>query len=103
MLDGKKVAVVMPAYNAARTLERTLGEINRNVVDEIIVVDDASGDDTVAVARRLGLSRSRARSQSPHTLLFDARGRQLNPSPVAAPLVEDASQGSPLPLCEHTS
>ncbi len=64
MLDGKKVAAVMPAYNAARTLERTLGEINRNVVDEIIVVDDASGDDTVAVARRLGLSRSRARSQS---------------------------------------
>jgi glycosyltransferase involved in cell wall biosynthesis len=55
MLEGRKVAVVMPAYNAASTLERTLGEINRQTVDEIILVDDASQDDTVAVARRLGL------------------------------------------------
>jgi glycosyltransferase involved in cell wall biosynthesis len=45
----------MPAYNAALTLERTLREINRDVVDDIILVDDASRDDTVAVARRLGL------------------------------------------------
>jgi len=55
MLDGKKIAVVMPAYNAAATLERTLREINRQTVDEIILVDDASQDDTVAVAERLGL------------------------------------------------
>jgi glycosyltransferase involved in cell wall biosynthesis len=55
MLGGKKIAVVMPAYNAALTLERTLGEIDRDVVDEIILVDDASHDDTVDVARRLGL------------------------------------------------
>ena len=55
MLEGKKVTVVMPAYNAALTLERTLREINRQVVDDIILVDDCSGDDTVEVARRLGL------------------------------------------------
>ena len=55
MLEGKRIVVVMPAYNAAMTLERTLREINRHVVDEIIVVDDASHDDTARVARRLGL------------------------------------------------
>jgi glycosyltransferase involved in cell wall biosynthesis len=55
MLEGKRVAVVMPAYNAGRTLERTASEVNRKVIDDIIVVDDASRDDTVAVARRLGL------------------------------------------------
>jgi glycosyltransferase involved in cell wall biosynthesis len=55
MLEGRKIAVVMPAYNAAATLERTLREINRQTVDEIILVDDASQDDTVAVAKKLGL------------------------------------------------
>jgi glycosyltransferase involved in cell wall biosynthesis len=45
----------MPAYNAARTLERTMKEIPRDVVDRIILVDDCSQDDTVAVAGRLGL------------------------------------------------
>lgn len=55
MLDGKKVTVVMPAYNAAATLERTLAEVNRQTVDEIILVDDASRDDTAALSRRLGL------------------------------------------------
>jgi glycosyltransferase involved in cell wall biosynthesis len=55
MLGGKRVVVVMPAYNAAVTLERTLAEVDRSVVDEVIVVDDASHDETVQVARRLGL------------------------------------------------
>ena len=55
MLNGKKITVVMPAYNAALTLEKTLREIDRNVVDDIILVDDASRDDTVQVARRRGL------------------------------------------------
>lgn len=55
MLSGKKIAVVMPAYNAASTLERTVAEVPRPLVDDIIVVDDGSHDDTVAVARRLGL------------------------------------------------
>ncbi len=55
MFQGKKVVVVMPAYNAARTLERTVREIPPGVVDEIVVTDDASADETVEVARRLGL------------------------------------------------
>jgi glycosyltransferase involved in cell wall biosynthesis len=55
MLENKKITVVMPAYNAASTLERTLREINRSVVDEIILVDDASRDGTVEEAKRLGL------------------------------------------------
>ena len=48
--------VVMPAYNAAATLKRTVDDIPKDTVDEIIVVDDASTDDTVAVARDLGLT-----------------------------------------------
>src|SRR5689334_25125803 len=55
MMNGKRVMVVMPAYQAALTLERTLREIDRSIVDDIILVDDASRDDTVEVARRLGL------------------------------------------------
>src|SRR5262249_56957856 len=55
MLDGKKVTVVMPAYNAALTLERTLREINRDIIDDLILVDDASHDTTVEIAHRLGL------------------------------------------------
>ncbi len=51
-----KVIAVMPAYNAARTLEPTVREIPPGIVDEIIVVDDNSRDDTVAVAGRLGLT-----------------------------------------------
>lgn len=52
---GKKVVVVMPAYNAEKTLERTLDDIDRSWVDEIILVDDGSRDGTVDLARRLGL------------------------------------------------
>ncbi|MDQ6623502.1 MAG: glycosyltransferase, partial [Verrucomicrobiota bacterium] len=54
MLEDKKVVVVMPAYNAARTLRRTYDEVMaQGIVDLIIVVDDASHDDTVAIARTL--------------------------------------------------
>ncbi|MCJ7586354.1 MAG: glycosyltransferase family 2 protein [Candidatus Aminicenantes bacterium] len=52
---GQKVIVVMPAYNAEKTLERTLDDIPRDWVDEIILVDDASRDGTVELARKLGL------------------------------------------------
>jgi glycosyltransferase involved in cell wall biosynthesis len=55
MLHGKKVVVVLPAYRAERTLEKTYREIPRDVVDEVLLVDDASSDATVAVARRLGI------------------------------------------------
>src|SRR2546427_13168391 len=55
MLAGKKITVVMPAYNAALTLERTLRDIDRQVVDDLRLVDDASHDETVEIARRLGL------------------------------------------------
>ncbi len=55
MLNGKKITVVMPAYNAAATLHRTLAEIDRTVVDDIILVDDCSKDNTAQVARELGL------------------------------------------------
>ncbi len=55
MLAGKKVVVVMPAYNAAQTLERTYQDISHDVVDEVLLVDDASHDETLQVAARLGI------------------------------------------------
>ena len=55
MLKGKKICVVLPAYNAALTLERTYGEVPMDIVDEVILVDDNSSDDTVGVARALGI------------------------------------------------
>ncbi len=47
--------VVLPAYNAGRTLERTIAEIPEGIADELLLVDDASGDDTIEVAERLGI------------------------------------------------
>ena len=55
MFNDKKVIVVMPAYRAALTLERTYREIPLDLVDDIILVDDASPDNTVEVARNLGI------------------------------------------------
>lgn len=55
MLAGKRVAVVMPAYNAAKTLSQTVAEIPREIVDDIILTDDASRDDTIEIAKALGL------------------------------------------------
>ena len=55
MVNGKKVVVVLPAYNAAKTLEKTYREIDFNVVDDVILVDDASKDDTLEVGRMLGI------------------------------------------------
>jgi glycosyltransferase involved in cell wall biosynthesis len=53
---GHRLVVVMPAYNAEATLERTWRDVPRDVVDEIILVDDASRDRTVEIARGLGLT-----------------------------------------------
>jgi glycosyltransferase involved in cell wall biosynthesis len=55
VLEGRRIVVVMPAYNAARTLRRTVEELPRQLVDEILLTDDGSHDETVAVAEELGL------------------------------------------------
>lgn len=56
MIDGKTITVVLPAYNAARTLGQTYREIPFDIVDHVILVDDLSSDDTVGVARELGIA-----------------------------------------------
>lgn len=55
MYKNKKVIVVLPAYNAALTLEKTYQEIPMDLVDEVILCDDASKDDTIKVAKKLGV------------------------------------------------
>jgi glycosyltransferase involved in cell wall biosynthesis len=55
MLNGQKIVVVMPAYNAAKTLRWTYQDIPHDIVDEVILVDDVSQDETVALARTLGI------------------------------------------------
>ena len=55
MYLGKKVVVVLPAYNAAKTIEKTIAEIPQDVVDEIVLVDDKSTDATIEVARKIGI------------------------------------------------
>ena len=56
MLNERKIVIVMPAYNAARTLAKTVAEIPRDIVDEILLVDDASSDETVDLANELDLT-----------------------------------------------
>ncbi|HRE75079.1 MAG TPA: glycosyltransferase family 2 protein [Flavobacteriales bacterium] len=55
MLNGKRIIVVLPAYNASQTLERTYNEIPFDIVDDVVLVDDASKDDTSEVGRKLGI------------------------------------------------
>ena len=55
MINGKKVVVIMPAYNAAKTLKQTYDEIYKDFVDEVILVDDNSQDETREVAKELGI------------------------------------------------
>ncbi len=61
MLNGRRIAVVMPAYRAERTLRRTFDGIPHDIVDHVILTDDASGDATATLARSLGI----------HTLIHD--------------------------------
>lgn len=56
MINGEKVVVVLPAYNAAKTLKQTYDEIDKAVVDDIILVDDASSDNTFDRAKELGIT-----------------------------------------------
>lgn len=56
MINGKRVAVVMPAYNAEKTLLKTYQEIPKDVVDEVILTDDASQDNTVQIAKELNIN-----------------------------------------------
>jgi len=56
MLNQKKICVVLPAYNASETLEMTYREIPFDIVDMVVLVDDASRDDTAEVGRKLGIS-----------------------------------------------
>jgi glycosyltransferase involved in cell wall biosynthesis len=56
LLNGKRIVVVMPAYNAAKTLAQTYGELPLDVVDNVVLVDDGSSDATVKVAQDLGLT-----------------------------------------------
>jgi len=55
MVNGKKIVIVLPAYNAAKTLEITYNEIPFDIVDDVVLVDDASPDQTIAEAKRLGI------------------------------------------------
>jgi len=56
MINGKKIIVVMPAYNAEQTLRQTYAEVPLDIVDEVILVDDASRDHTPEIARQLGIT-----------------------------------------------
>lgn len=64
MIKQKKIAVVLPAYNAASTLEKTYREIPFDLVDEVILVDDKSKDDTVKVGKELGIKHIVAHSEN---------------------------------------
>ena len=55
MLHQKKIVVILPAYNASKTLEQTYKEIPLNIVDDVILTDDFSNDNTVEVAKRIGI------------------------------------------------
>ncbi len=56
MINNKKVVVIMPAYNAEKTLEKTFSEIYRKIVDTVILVDDNSVDNTKEIAKKLGIT-----------------------------------------------
>ena len=55
MINNKKIIIVLPAYNAEKTIEKTYHEIPRDIVDDVILVDDHSADQTIAIAQRLNI------------------------------------------------
>ena len=56
VINSRRISVVLPAYNAEATLSRTVAELDREIIDEVVLVDDASSDRTVELARELGLT-----------------------------------------------
>jgi len=56
MLNGKKIVIVLPAYNAGLTLEKTYHEIPFDIVDDVVLVDDASKDNTIEIAQKLNIT-----------------------------------------------
>ncbi|MEI7502666.1 MAG: glycosyltransferase family 2 protein [Paludibacter sp.] len=64
MINGKKIIVVMPAYNAEKTLEQTYNEIPFDIVDEVILTDDFSKDHTIAKAKELGIKEIQIHEQN---------------------------------------
>ena len=56
MINSRRISVVLPAYNAEATLLRTVAELDRDVIDDVVLVDDASSDQTVPLARQIGLA-----------------------------------------------
>ena len=55
MFNNKKIIVVLPAYNAAKTLQKTYEEIPFDIIDEVILTDDFSNDNTIAIAKKIGI------------------------------------------------
>ena len=55
MLNGKKIIVILPAYNAENTLEKTYKDVPFDIVDSVILTDDFSSDHTVSIAKKLGV------------------------------------------------
>ncbi len=55
MINSKRVMVVLPAYNAAKTLDLTYRDVPKNIVDEVLLVDDYSNDDTISIAKDMGI------------------------------------------------
>lgn len=92
MINGKKVAVVLPASNAEHTLEKTAELIDRSLIDHVIVIDDCSTDNTVKVAERLsvalhGCSRYSVLSLFAPELRYNGSVQSLRFAP------EDAAEG----------
>ena len=56
MINSRRISVVLPAYNAEATLLRTVAELDRDIIDDIVLVDDASSDQTVPLAKQIGLA-----------------------------------------------
>jgi glycosyltransferase involved in cell wall biosynthesis len=55
MINGKKIIIVMPAYNAEQTITRTYNDLPMDVIDDVVLVDDASADRTAKIAKKLGI------------------------------------------------